>query len=349
LPTIGYLLEQGLLMEKKVSMKDIAREVGVSTALVSFVLNGKEKEKRVGAEVAARILKVAADLHYKPNQIARSLRKGSTMTIGMIVADIANPFFCQMARVVEDEANKSGYTVIFGSSDESSVKSSALIDTLMNRQVDGFIIVPAEGAEEQIRNLLQQKIPVVLVDRYFPGISTSYVVLDNYRASYEAVSHLISKGYKRIAMLAYRSSLIHMKERVSGYVDRMKEQHLDAYITVKEIRYSHLQQDIGNAMHDLAVKNKKADAVLFATNALSIAGLYYMIKNGIKVPDDLAVLSFDASESFDFFYAPVTYVEQPVEELAKESVKVLVDLMHGSDKTTLVKLKHQLVKQKSCG
>ncbi|HEY4785516.1 MAG TPA: substrate-binding domain-containing protein [Bacteroidales bacterium] len=336
-------------MTKKVSLKDIANKVGVSTALVSYVLNGQEKEKRVGVEIARKILKVAKELNYKPNQIARSLRKGSTKTIGLIVADIANPFFGYLARFIEDEANKYGYTVIFGSSDESNSKSAALTDILINRQVDGFIIVPTEGSEDQIKNLIQRNIPFILIDRFFPELSTSYITLDNYSASNEATRYLLKKGYKRIGIIAYKSKLIHMQERIAGYVDAIASQKNNYGPFIKEIRFDNVEQDIENAINDLVIKNKKIDALFFATNSLSIAGLYCICKYGIKVPDELALVGFDGNESFDFFYSPLTYVEQPISEMGKESVRVLVDLIDGKDKIIHIELKHKLIIRKSCG
>jgi LacI family transcriptional regulator len=336
-------------MKKKVSLKDIANKVGVSTALVSYVLNGQEKEKRVGVEIAKKILEVAKEFNYKPNQIARSLRKGSTKTIGLIVADIANPFFGSLARIIEDEANKYGYTVIFGSSDESSAKSAALIDILINRQVDGFIIVPSEGSEDQIKNLIQKNIPFILVDRFFPELQTSYIVLDNFNASNEAISHLIGKGYKRIGIIAYKSKMVHMQERIAGYINAVTSVKNNHGQFIKEIRFDHVEQDIENAINDLVIKNKKVDALFFATNSLSIAGLYCINKYGIKVPKDLAILGFDGNESFDFFYSPLTYVEQPISEMGKASVRALVDLIDGANKIIHIKLQHKLIIRKSCG
>jgi len=124
-------------MERKVSIKDIARHLGVSTALVSYVLNNKAD--RVGAEMAEKIRQAAIQLNYRPNLIARSLQSGKTNTLGLIVADISNPFFSHIARIIEDEAKRSGYTVIFGSSDESVEKSQALLDAFLNRQVDALM------------------------------------------------------------------------------------------------------------------------------------------------------------------------------------------------------------------
>jgi LacI family transcriptional regulator len=334
-------------MAKKTSMKDIAEKVGVSTALVSYVLNGLEKEKRVGNEVVQKIHEAAKELKYKPNQIARSLRKGSTNTIGLIVADISNPFFGQLARVIEDEAAKSGYTVVFGSSDENNEKSATLIDTLLNRQVDGLILTPSEGSAEQIKSLLLGDIPIVLIDRYLPDISTNRVVLNNYMATYSAVNCFISNGYKKVNLIAYKSSLVHMQERIRGYREAMKDNGLANEIVVKEIRYNHAKSEMQNVMEELLTE-KKLDALLFATNALSILGLYAIRKHNVKVPEELAVIGFDGHEVFDFFQPPISFIQQPLEEIGKESVKLLLDQIKGSRKKVQIELTHRLVERASC-
>ena len=135
---------------KKVSLKDIAEAAGVSTALVSFVLNGKKKEYRVGEETAKRILKIAQEMNYQPNIAAKSLRSGRTKTIGVVVSDISNPFFSQLARILEDEATKRGYTVLFGSSDEDTEKMDRVVSNLIIKGVDGLIIVPCENSENPL-------------------------------------------------------------------------------------------------------------------------------------------------------------------------------------------------------
>ncbi len=334
-------------MSKRTSLKDIADKVGVSTALVSYVINGQEKEKRVGKEVVKKIRTAALELNYQPNQIARSLRKGSTKTIGLIVADIANPFFGNLARVIEDEASRLGYTVIFGSSDEDSGKMESLVDILINRQVDGFIIVPAEGTELQIKALQEKKIPLVLTDRYFIDVTTNYVALDNYGASFDAITHLIANGYKKIGMIAYKSNLIHMQERVRGYIEAMKANNLENEIRLEEVRYNYTMIDNEKAMNNLAIGEKKIDAILFATNSLTVSGLYCIKKLNLKIPEDLAIIGFDGNEAFDFFYTPLTYIEQPIEEMGKEAVGMLVEQIDGSTKIAHIKLRHTLIKRQS--
>jgi LacI family transcriptional regulator len=334
-------------MEKRVSLKDIANKVGVSIALVSYVMNGQEKEKRVGKEVVKKIRLAAEDLDYQPNQIARSLRMGSTKTIGLIVADIANPFFGHLARMIEDEANNFGYSVILGSSDEDIFKSESLINTLLNRQIDGFIISPTEGTNGQIRNLLKKKIPLVLIDRFFPEINASHVVIDNYQATFDAASHLIANGFKQIALIAYKSSLSHMKERIRGYEEAMNAYNMQDNHIVKEIRFDQTRDDIESALDDLLIQNKKVNAIVFATNALSVSGLYCLQKAGLVIPDDVDFIGFDGGDCFDLFHPPLSYVKQPLEEMGKEAFRVLLDLIHNSTKTSHIMLKASLVVRKS--
>ena len=336
-------------MGKRVSLKDIAIRVGVSTALVSYVINGLEKEKRVGPEIVKKIKEVAGELNYKPNQIARSLRKGTTNTIGLIVTDIANPFFGQLARIIEDEAGKHNYTVIIGSSDENHCKSASLIDTFLDRQVDGFIIVPSEGCEEEIKELVRKEVPVVLLDRYLPEVSTNYILLNNYEATYEAVNHFLEKGYKQIALIVYKSALIHMQERIRGYKQAMNDNHNQANIQIKELLYNCTKEDMEKGVSELLDSNNKPDALLFATNALSIAGMYAIKNHHMYVPDNMAMIGFDGNEAFDFFYSPITYIEQPIEEMGKESVRILLDQIKGSKKIQHIKLQHHLIQRASCG
>ena len=198
-------------MERKVSLKDIAQKVGVSTALVSYVLNNK-RENRVSREIAQRIRDVAAEMNYRINQVARSLKTNKTYTIGLVVSDIANPFSSGLARIIEDEAEQHQYTVIFSSSDENARKSGKLIETLLDRQVDGLILAPPAFSEHQVIQLQQQQVPFVLVDRYFPDLKTNYVALDNYGAAFKGVEHLITAGCRRIGMLTYGNELHHLQE-----------------------------------------------------------------------------------------------------------------------------------------
>ena len=336
-------------MIKRVSLKDIANKVGVSTALVSYVLSGQEKKKKVSRELADKIRKAASEMNYQPNEIARSLRKGSTKTIGMVIADISNPFFSHLARYVENEAMKYGYTVIMGSSDEEVGKSEILISTLLKRQVDGFIISPAEGTESQIQKIIEEKVPLVLIDRFFPGIATNSVILDNYQSTYEATTFLINKGYRNIAIVVYKTSLIHMKERVRGYYEAMMHSDLAGNINIIRINALNTHKEIETTCYNSIINDRKIEAIIFTTNLLSISGLFCIHEHKIKIPDDLAFIGFDGGDCFDLFYSPITFVKQPIEEMGKDAVRVLIDaIKNNSNKNTQIVHKPELIIRNSC-
>ncbi len=335
-------------MAKRVLLKDIAAKVGVSTALVSYVMNGLEKEKRVGADVVIRIREVARELDYKPNQIAQSLRRGTTQTLGVILADISNPFFGHLARVIEDEAGKLGYTVIFGSSDEDAIKSDKLIQAFSDRQVDGFIVVPAENSALQIKKLFETGTPLVQIDRCYKDIESNYVGLDNFNASFHAVTALIRNGRKRIAMIAYRSSLNHMEERIAGYREAMMTFGLQDKICIIELDYAGYLEETDRYMQELINVEEPADGLFFATNSISIVGLYWIKRNKIRVPEDVAIIGFDGNEAFDFFYAPLSFVEQPIVEMGQEAVRLIVEQIKGNTVLSQIRLKENLVLRESC-
>ncbi|MDR0794408.1 MAG: substrate-binding domain-containing protein [Chitinophagaceae bacterium] len=336
---------------KKVSIKDIARSAGVSIALVSYVLNGKEKQARIGKEIAATIKRKAKELNYQPNQIAKSLKTGKTQTIGLIVADISNPFFANIARTIEDEAKKSNYTVIFGSSDESSEKLANLIRVFLERQVDGFIIAPTENSKNHIKNIIELGKPVVLIDRYFSNIGSSYVVTDNFEASYKVVKHIMDTGHNNIAMVAYNTKLIHIQYRIKGYEKAIKESNsaLQKSI-VKKINFDSIEEEVGVAIDELMTMKPKVDAIFFATNTLALYGIKALTKRKHKIPADCAVACFDKGDAFDFFYSPLTFIDQPLEEEGKVAVQVLINRLNNpSAKPQQIILQSKLVIRESSG
>ena len=330
-------------MEKRVSLKDIAQKVGVSTALVSYVLNN-QKEGRIGKEVAEKIRVTAKKMNYRPNQLAKSLKTNKTFTIGLIVADIANPFFSTLARIIEDEAEKNNYTVIFASSDEKADRSQKLIDVLVDRHVDGIIIAPAEGTELQIKQLKKREFPFVLIDRYFDGLKVNYVGVDNYDAAYEATKHIIETGRKRIGMICFRTTLPNLDDRKRGFIKAMEDHKLSlAKGNIAEVSVDAKKEEVEQAIARMLSLSKPIDALFFASNKLSTFGLKYLNSISLKVPTDLALCSFDESDATDLFYAPLTHIRQPLREMGEVAVNCLMKIIGGEKKTTQVQLKAKLV------
>ena len=334
-------------MMKKVSLKDIANKVGVSTALVSYVLNN-QKEGRIRKEVAQRIKDTAKQLNYRTNLAARSLKTNKTFAIGLVVADISNSYFSTLARIIEDAADQYNYTVIFGSSDENSKKSGKLIETLLNRQVDGLIISPPENSECQVESLIQEDIPFVLIDRYFPGIKTNYVAIDNYKAACEAVKHLIEIGRKKIGMINYESSIFTLTERTRGYQAALKEQGISFNKNwLKEINADNTGKSVEKAIDELMKGPEVIDALLFSSNTLAVAGLKCINSLNIKVPDELALISFDQTEAFDLFYAPLTYIRQPLQEIGQMATSILLQNIGKTQELTQLNIDAKLITRES--
>lgn len=330
-------------MKKRISLKDISNKVGVSVSLVSYVLNDKGKEYRVSEETSRKILDAAKELGYVPNQIARSLKSNKSNSIGLIVADISNPFFSSLARTIEDEASLMNYTVIFGSSDESLTKFSNVLEFLTTRQVDGFIIAPTEGSREAISMLKEHQIPFVLIDRYFEDLDTNYVIIDNFQASYEATNYLISKGKQKIGIVAYESDLIHYQNRVDGYIKALSDHGMEVKPRFqKRVRYTKSDEEIGIAVSDL-VNKEFVDGILFCTNSLALGGLKKLLSMGVEIQKDLDVVFYDQTEGYEFFPVPIPYIKQPISNMAKEAVRILLDQVQSNvRKVSKVHLKASL-------
>lgn len=318
---------------KRISLKDIAEKVGVSVALVSYVLNNRF-ENRINKEVASRIRKTAAQLQYRPNQIAKSLKTSKTYTIGLVVADIANPFSSVLARIIEDEGARHDYTVIFGSSDENPARFQRLTDTLLNRQVDGLILLPPEGAEEDILRLKNTGIPLVIVDRYFPGLCANYVNVDNFNAAYNAVRLFITNGRKNIGIINYKTGLQHLNDRTKGYLQALTD---SGFVfnkqLMKKVDMKNDPDEIAAAIALLLNKPVQADAVLLGSNRIALHALAYIQKMHITIPETVQLISFDETEVFDFFQPQISFVKQPMQQMGEYATNLLLDLIHtGKEK-----------------
>lgn len=334
---------------KKVNLKDIAEYVGVSTALVSYVLNGQAVEKQVNKSTAELITKAAQDLNYQPNQIAKSLKTQKTNTIGLIVADINFRFSTGITRSIEEEAKKNNYTVIYGSSNENAEKFSKLVNVLVNRRVDGLILVPTEGSENEIELLQRSGIPFVLIDRHFPAVQCNYIGLDNHKAAYNATQYLIDQGHRRIAFVNYRTTLFHLLERNRGYFDALKDNKIQFEQSwLQQVDNSAGHNDVSVNLKDLMKEPEPFDALFFATDTLTINGLKYLNKEKISVPDQISVLSFDESDAFDLFYTTITFSRQPLMEMGSLAVTNLIELMNGSKQLKQISFEAELVSGASC-
>lgn len=314
---------------KKITIKDIATEAQVSISTVSFVINDKGEKMGISPAVIKKVQEVADKLNYRPSMIATSLRTGKTRSIGLIVEDISNQFFADLARVIEDEAKSIDYRVFYCSTGGDDERSEELIHSLLQANVDGFIITPTEKLEKSIDLLLKLQKPVVLIDRYFPGQKVSHVVMDNYEGSHSATKYLLNKGRKNIAVVNTNSGMIQMKLREDGYRDALKEEGIYNESLVLHMDYNSSEESKIADIFSFFTKNPKIDAVLFLANYMGLAGLQAFRGMKFRIPEDVSVISFDDHDSFRLHTPTISVIAQPIKEIAENAIKLLMDQMTG--------------------
>lgn len=318
---------------KALSIKDIALKANVSITTVSFIINGKAKEKSISEAVIEKVEKIIIESGYKPNQIARSLRTGNSNIIGLIVEDISNSFFAKIARLIEDKAYKHGYKIIYSSTENDIEKAKDLINMFKSRKVDAYIISPIKGLEEDIQVLLNDNKPVILFDRNLPGVNTNYVGSNHFSASYQSIRNFIDEGKKNIALVTTDIDVQQINERFEGYRNALLEHKMP--FREELVLKIHFNQDETATIKQ--IKNlfdtEKIDAVLFATNYLAISGLKVLKLTNKKIGPDFSVIAYDDHEVFELHTPGISSVQQPLEEIAETVIKLILNQL--STKTKL--------------
>ncbi|MDN3585939.1 LacI family DNA-binding transcriptional regulator [Pedobacter aquatilis] len=318
-------------MHEKISIKDIANRVGTSTTTVSFVLNGRAKEKHISASITEKVLSVVAELGYQPNSIARSLRTGKTKIIGFLVDDISKPFFSGLASVIDQKASADGYKIIFSSTGNDKKRINEILSLFKERHVDGYIIATAEGLEEEIGELVNGKTPVVLFDRYLPDLKADYILTDNYLATQNAGQHLLDKGFSNIAFVTIDTQQQQMIDRLNGYSAAME--HAGKQQNVLKIKYTN-SEDATESIKVFLEQNPDLDSVIFSTNYLTMDGLKLSRIGQEQLISSRAVISFDDFELLEFIKPSITAIEQPIQLLGEKIVKQLLKRLNPETKPT---------------
>ncbi|WP_129715765.1 LacI family DNA-binding transcriptional regulator [Pedobacter sp. SYP-B3415] len=318
---------------KPLSIKDIAKKANVSITTVSFILNGKAREKRISEEVIKKVEEIIKEIGYKPNQIARSLRTGSTKTIGLLVEDISNPFFASIARLIEDKAYKKGYKISYSSTENDVEKANSLINMFRTRKVDAYIIAPVAGIEPVIRELIEDRKPVVFFDRTLDGVSTGSVVVDNFSGAYEATKHHILEGRKNIALVTVDMDVEQINERCEGYRKALKDAKIDyREDLVTKVDFSVSRESTVNDLVAMFRSRPEIDAVLFATNYLAVSGLMAIKELGKEIGDRFAVIAYDDHDIFRLHTPQISVVDQPIEQIADNVIDLILNKLSSGDK-----------------
>ncbi|MEH6658244.1 LacI family DNA-binding transcriptional regulator [Leeuwenhoekiella marinoflava] len=325
------------MKKKRPSLKDIAEVLNISTTTVSFVLNGKGAEKKISKELIARVETYLKEINYKPNLVARSLRTGSTRVLVFMVEDISNHFFSKVGRLIEDICYKNDYRVLFCSTENNVKRTQELIHLFHERQVDGFIIVPPPGIEKEISYLLENEVPVVLFDRKIPELEADYVIINNYEGAKQSTQHLIDSGYKNIAFITIDLDQIQMHDREAGYRATIENAGFEPQILKLPYNTSNVVAS-REKMKDFFKSNKNIDALFFATNYLSQSGLKAIHQIDPQLINKLGIISFDDSGFFEMYSPTISAFAQPVDEMANQLMKILLNKLKNKEKPKPVKL-----------
>jgi len=318
------------------TIKDVAKLANTSTATVSLVLNNKPGVKE---KTRQRVLDAAEKLSYRPNQIARSLINQKTNTIGLIISDIHNPFYGDLAYNMQKEVDKIDCNLILGISNNKVKNEKRIVDSMIKRGAEGIIIVPARDGEGDLKHLYDLQdlnIPFVFITSAYQGIRADTVMTDLEQATYELTSYLISRGEKKIIFAAEDKKLLHVEKRIDGYRRAFKEHGLK----MDENWISEIDPDIENGMIFTRDKilNDCPDAII-AINAFTAMGIMKILKDhNISIPDDISVTCFDDLKYAVVLYTPLTLVTQPLNGMCQAALEVLNKRLNGDRDETIVKL-----------
>jgi LacI family transcriptional regulator len=314
---------------KKVSMKDIANELNLSITTVSFVINGKSEQKGISLATSKKVLDLIKKRGFNPNSAARMLRTGKSKTIGLIVEDIGNYFFGNIAKIIEVEANKNGYNVFYSSTENNDNTAIQLINKMRNSSVDGYIITVTQGIKDEILKLKKENIPFVLIDRLIPDVETNFVILDNYTGSYDLTKHLLENGYSNIGFISIVSEMSMMKEREKGFSNALIEaKNKKTKAKTLKVHFSDSNEEMIASIQNFILKNPDLDALFFTTNYLGVLGIEALQKCNLNIPSDIAIVSFDDNDLFRLLKPSITVAAQPIKEIATASINLLLKIIN---------------------
>lgn len=313
---------------EKITIKDIAKALGVSTSTVSRALRDSYE---IGEETKKKVLEYADRMNYKPSQLALNLKERSSKSIGIVVSEIANSFFSKAVAGIESVAFDKGYNVIITQTHERNAREIANVIHLASRSVDGILISLSSETTDvsYLKKFVEKNMPIVFFDRVTGDIDTHKVACDNHQGAYDAVNHLIEEGYKRIAFLGSAKHLSNVQERFDGYSEALEHAGLafnESY--VKFCPHGELMpEELDQTMK--SILEAKPEAILISGDRLTASSLRYFKKNNIRIPDDIAVIGFSNQDFAELLNPSLTTIYQPAFEIGGYATDLLLQLVES--------------------
>lgn len=335
---------------KKDTLLSISEKTGFSISTVSRVLSGKGPQYRICQKTIDYITEVAQSCNYMPNLIAQSLRTNKTNTIGLTVPNIDNPFFSTLAAVIINQTKRLGYNILLTDTMENEENEVQAINSYVSRSVDGIIAVPVGSAPDYLETVARN-IPLILIDRYFDNTSLPYVCTDNYSGGYMAAEHLVNKGYRNLMAIQGVPTSMPNKERHRGFAQAVAD-YAERGVRAR-VAGDSFSVDNGYREAVAALTSEDKPDAIFVFSTTILLGVIKAAKElQLRIPEDVAVISFDNNRFLDYIDPAITRVEQPVNTIGKLATDNIVRMIEkGDDKaiiTPQILVRPALIEGRSC-
>jgi LacI family transcriptional regulator len=303
------------------TIRDVAEKAGVATMTVSRVINDSGY---VSDETRAKVESAIRELGYVPNMLGPSLRFNQTYTLALVVTDITNPFWTTVTRGVEDAAHERGYSVILCNTDESPEKQAQYLNMLLKRRIDGILLAPACSLPDSVRLIQQQGSVVVVIDRTVPDVEVDIIRGDSIEGAYQLTKHLLDLGHRRIVILTGPQDVSTSSERVTGYRRAITEAGLQ--LLEDAVYWGSYTGQSGFTMARLALSAKPCPTAIFAANNFIANGALKAIREmGLRIPEDVSVVSFDDFPEMIYADPFLTAATQPTYDMGYQATQILLD------------------------
>jgi DNA-binding LacI/PurR family transcriptional regulator len=328
------------------TIKDVAIHASVSVATVSAVMNGN---KYVSPELAQRVRESIAALGYRRNNFARGLKTQVSHSIGLVVPDITNPFFTNIARGVEDVANARNYSLILGNTDEDPEKEKKYLQLLESKQADGLIIAVTARSHEYLQSLPIEHLAMISIDRSLFDLGIDTVMVDNQVGARTATEHLIELGHRRIGLVTGLRGIAPTEERLLGYTQALEKHGIAVDPALIAVAHARIGGGEQGAIQLLALEDRPT-ALFMMDGTMAIGALQAIAQLGLRCPEDIALVCFD-----DFTWASVmrphlTVVDQPTYEIGEQSAHLLLERLQNRERAPReIRLQTRLIVRESCG
>lgn len=313
---------------QKVNIVDIARKAGVSISTVSRVLNGKAEEFRISEKSQQKVRDTARKLNYVPNQFAANLKSGKSNTIALLIPSLTNPFFADIASEINAEVRNRGYITIIGDSDENKETENEELQQMQSRNIEGLVIAPCNENGKDLKKLYDRGLPIVCIDRYFENLDIPFVSTDNYEGAVMATKHLLENGHTNIACIQGVPESVPNKLRIKGYQETMQSAGISEY---KILGNEFTIQNGYKEMKLLLQQSNRPTAIFALSNTIAIGCIKALREDGLSIPEDISLITFDDHPYLDYLASPLTCVTQPTREICRIAIKYLFFMLQNKE------------------